>query len=149
MTEQFSYATENNQWDKYVAKLQVAGNPLSMAFHAYDNLLVVANESDMIGYVSSASLLIVCWVVLSSSSVWDWPRKKRLRYFCNGNPTGTSITSLEIINQDVGGILMTGSGTYYFPNILKCIIIHFSKPTVSSDFIVTMTHRLSRDLFRL
>jgi len=42
-------------------------------------------------------------------SVWDWSRKKRLNYFCNGNPRGTSITSLQIINQDVGGIVMTGS----------------------------------------
>ena len=44
-------------------------------------------------------------------SVWDWSRKKRLNTFCNGNPKGTNITSLEIINQDVGGIVMTGSGT--------------------------------------
>jgi regulator-associated protein of mTOR len=36
-----------------------------------------------------------------------------MNYFCNGNPKGISITSLEIINQDVGGIIMTGSGTLF------------------------------------
>jgi len=43
-------------------------------------------------------------------SVYDWHRRKRLNYFCNGNYKGTSITALELINQDVGGIIMTGSG---------------------------------------
>ena len=42
--------------------------------------------------------------------MWDWNTRKRLNYFCNGNPKGTSITALDIINQDVGGIIMTGSG---------------------------------------
>lgn len=81
---------ERVQWDRPVANLQVNGNPLSMALHSYDPHLVVANDTDMI-------------------SVWDWSQRKRLNYFCNGNPRGTSITSLHIINQDVGGIIMTGS----------------------------------------
>jgi len=85
-----SEAAQNSRWDRPVATLQVAGHPLSMAFHAYDEHLVVANESDMI-------------------SVWDWSKRKRINYFCNGNPRGTSITSLHIINQDVGGIILTGS----------------------------------------
>jgi len=42
--------------------------------------------------------------------VWDWSQRKRLNHFCNGNPKGTSITSLHVINQDVGGIILTGSG---------------------------------------
>lgn len=46
-------------------------------------------------------------------SVWDWTHKKRLRLFRNGNPKGTSITSLQIINQNVGGIITTGSGKCY------------------------------------
>ena len=32
--------------------------------------------------------------------------------FFNGNPRGTSITSLHLINQDVGGIILTGAGAY-------------------------------------
>ena len=45
-------------------------------------------------------------------SVYDWHHRKRLNYFCNGNYRGTSITALDIINQDVGGIIMTGSGNH-------------------------------------
>lgn len=85
-----AHAAEKGRWDKTVATFQVQGYPLTMAFHSYDQHLVIANESDMI-------------------SVWDWLAKKRLNYFCNGNSRGTSITSLDIINQDVGGLILTGS----------------------------------------
>ncbi|KAJ2926719.1 hypothetical protein H1R20_g10361, partial [Candolleomyces eurysporus] len=81
---------EVSRWDRPVASLQVAGHPLTMAFHSYDQQLVVANEHDMI-------------------TVWDWSQRKRLNYFCNGNPRGTSITGLEIINQESGGIVLVGS----------------------------------------
>jgi len=57
--------------------------------------------------------------MVNSFSVWDWQHRKRLNYFCNGNPKGTSITSLEIINQDVGGIILTGSGK------LRAIYVEF------------------------
>ncbi|KAG6334285.1 hypothetical protein ID866_4800 [Astraeus odoratus] len=92
ITETSSQAldAERSRWDRPVASLQVNGIPLSMTLHSYDPHLVVANDTDMI-------------------SVWDWSQRKRLNYFCNGNPRGTSITSLHIINQDVGGIIMTGS----------------------------------------
>ncbi|KDR78409.1 hypothetical protein GALMADRAFT_245577 [Galerina marginata CBS 339.88] len=82
---------ENGHWDRPVATLTIpGGHPLTMAFHSYDKQIIVANENDMI-------------------SVWDWNTRKRLNYFCNGNPKGTSITALEIINQDIGGIILTGS----------------------------------------
>ncbi|TDL29563.1 hypothetical protein BD410DRAFT_780006 [Rickenella mellea] len=77
-------------WDRPVATLQHGGYPLKMAFHAYDPYLFVANEANMI-------------------SVFDWTRRKRLVVFNNGNPQGTSITSLHCINQDVGGIIMSAS----------------------------------------
>ncbi|PPQ79360.1 hypothetical protein CVT25_002630 [Psilocybe cyanescens] len=81
---------ENHRWDRPVATLTVSGHPMTMAFHSYDKHLVIANEHDMI-------------------SVWDWNTRKRLNYFCNGNPRGTSITGLHIINQEIGGIIVTGS----------------------------------------
>ncbi|EGO19096.1 hypothetical protein SERLADRAFT_454001 [Serpula lacrymans var. lacrymans S7.9] len=81
---------ESSRWDRAVASIQISGQPLSMAFHSYDPHLVIANETDMI-------------------SVWDWSQRKRLNLFCNGNPKGTSVTSLHIINQDVGGIIVTGA----------------------------------------
>ncbi|KAI0370082.1 hypothetical protein BV20DRAFT_1113337 [Pilatotrama ljubarskyi] len=78
------------RWDRPVTTIQINGLPLSLAFHAFDPHLVIANESDMI-------------------TVWDWIKRKRLNRFWNGNPRGTSITSLHIINQDVGGIILTGA----------------------------------------
>ncbi|KAF9022601.1 hypothetical protein BDZ89DRAFT_1070539 [Hymenopellis radicata] len=77
-------------WDRSVATLQATGHPMTMAFHSYDKHLVVANENDVV-------------------TVWDWSSKKRLNQFCNGNHRGSSITSLHLINQDVGGIILTGS----------------------------------------
>ncbi|KAL0567020.1 Target of rapamycin complex 1 subunit kog1 [Marasmius crinis-equi] len=79
-----------HRWDRPVATLQGLANPLIMAFHSYDHHLFVTNESDLI-------------------TVWDWEHRKKMRTFCNGNPKGTSITSLQVINQDVGGIIVTGS----------------------------------------
>ncbi|KAJ7591195.1 raptor N-terminal caspase like domain-containing protein [Mycena floridula] len=78
------------RWDRSVATFNGPANPLTMAFHSYDQHLVIANESDL-----------VC--------VWDWSKRKRLNSFYNGNARGTSITALKIINQEVGGIIVTGS----------------------------------------
>ena len=44
--------------------------------------------------------------------MWDWTRKKRLNLFYNGNPRGTSITSLHIINQEVGAMILSASGEH-------------------------------------
>lgn len=46
------------------------------------------------------------------SSVYDWLQRKRISHFFNGNPRGTSITSLHFINQDVGGIILTAAGKF-------------------------------------
>lgn len=44
-------STEDRRWDRPVATLQVPGHALTMAFHSYDQHLVVANETDMIRLV--------------------------------------------------------------------------------------------------
>ncbi|KAF9058349.1 hypothetical protein BDP27DRAFT_1344006 [Rhodocollybia butyracea] len=80
----------DRRWDRAVAHFQGPAYPLNLAFHSYDQHLVASNDTDIV-------------------TVWDWTRKKRLRSFRNGNPKGTSITSLHIINQNVGGIITTGS----------------------------------------
>ncbi|KAE9410212.1 hypothetical protein BT96DRAFT_952907 [Gymnopus androsaceus JB14] len=80
----------DRRWDRTVATLIGPAFPLNMAFHSYDQHLVVSNDTDIV-------------------TVWDWTHKKRLRSFRNGNPKGTSITSLHIINQNVGGIITTAS----------------------------------------
>ncbi|RDX50537.1 hypothetical protein OH76DRAFT_1512681 [Lentinus brumalis] len=89
-TEKQAREAPRCRWEKPVNTIQINGLPLSLAFHAFDPHLVIANESDMI-------------------TVWDWIKRKRLNRFFNGNPRGTSITSLHIINQDVGGIILTAA----------------------------------------
>ncbi|KAF7965708.1 hypothetical protein HWV62_42187 [Athelia sp. TMB] len=80
----------------------------SRVINETDTQIDVAQDSKWDKYVSK--LQVPGYPLqLAFHSVWDWQRKKRLNYFCNGNPKGTSITSLHIINQDVGGIIMTGA----------------------------------------
>lgn len=43
-----NHIPEERRWDRPVVTLQVAGHPLTMAFHSFDQHLVVANETDMI-----------------------------------------------------------------------------------------------------
>ena len=78
------------KWDRPVATLHHSGPASRIAFHAYDPHVFVANDTSML-------------------SVYDWTRKTRLMVFNNGNPSGTTITSLSCINQNVGGLLMAGS----------------------------------------
>ncbi|KAJ6601189.1 hypothetical protein DFH09DRAFT_1127079 [Mycena vulgaris] len=89
-TQRHTEIADTRRWDRPVATLQVPGHPLTMAFHSYDKHLFIANESDVV-------------------SVWDWSQRRRLSSFHNGNPSGTSVTSLQVINQDVGGIILTAS----------------------------------------
>ncbi|KAH9934060.1 raptor N-terminal caspase like domain-containing protein [Epithele typhae] len=89
-TEKQAREAPRCRWDRPVKTIQIKGLPLSLAFHAYDPHLVIANEADVI-------------------TVWDWIKGQRLNQFFNGNPRGTSITSLHIINQDVGGIILAGA----------------------------------------
>ncbi|TFY55214.1 hypothetical protein EVJ58_g8388 [Rhodofomes roseus] len=78
------------KWDRPVSTIQVTGLPQQLAFHSFDPHLVIANETDVI-------------------TVWDWMQRKRLNRFFNGNPKGTCVTSLHIINQEVGGIILTAA----------------------------------------
>ncbi|KAJ3570758.1 hypothetical protein NP233_g4189 [Leucocoprinus birnbaumii] len=89
-TKEQANTAEFCRWDRPVATIQTGGYPLTMAFHSFDQQMVVANESDTV-------------------SVYDWSTRKRLSQWSNGNPRGTSITSIQIINQEVGGIIVVGS----------------------------------------
>ena len=44
--------TARCRWDRPVNTIQINGLPMSLAFHAFDPHMVIANESDMITYVS-------------------------------------------------------------------------------------------------
>ncbi|KAF8579671.1 hypothetical protein K439DRAFT_1416099 [Ramaria rubella] len=78
------------EWDRPVSTLHTSGSPLKVALHAFDTLLVSANESDKI-------------------SIWDWAHRKPLGVFSNGNPATTVITSLRFINDDTDGLIVAGS----------------------------------------
>ncbi len=67
--------------------------------------------------------------------MWDWIKRKRLNRFFNGNPRGTSITSLHIINQDVGGIILTAAGT---PLEQPLYILHFAHSCVTADGMIRL-----------
>lgn len=43
------------RWDRPVATIQTDGYPLSMAFHSFDQQIVVANETDTIRYLKTHS----------------------------------------------------------------------------------------------
>ncbi|THH18632.1 hypothetical protein EW146_g2399 [Bondarzewia mesenterica] len=89
-TQSQAEVADSRQWDRPVTTLHVSGVPLSMAFHAYDPHLVVASETDIV-------------------HVWDWSHRQRLATFYNGNPAQAGITSVQFINQDVGGIILVSS----------------------------------------
>lgn len=52
-------------------------------------------------------MLFVTLMILFS--IWDWRRRSIVVSFNNGNPKGTSVTSLSFANEEVGGILIAGS----------------------------------------
>ena len=52
----------------------------------------------------------MAWINCCPCSVYDWLHRRKVSQFFNGNPLGTSITSLHFINEDVGGIILTGAG---------------------------------------
>jgi regulator-associated protein of mTOR len=41
--------------------------------------------------------------------VYDWKTASRINGFNNGNPKGTSVTSLHFVDEEVGGALVVGS----------------------------------------
>lgn len=89
-TRSHAEIADGRRWDRPVTMLHVSGSPLSIAFHAYDPHLVIANETDTV-------------------QVWDWSHRQCLSTFFNGNPKQAGITAVKIINQEVGGIILVGT----------------------------------------
>lgn len=46
---------------------------------------------------------------LTLCSIWNWQQSVRLNRFSNGNPAGTKINEMRLINEDDQALLMTGS----------------------------------------
>jgi hypothetical protein len=83
---------------------------------------------------------IIYFVLKEACSVWDWTRKKKISSFYNGNPRGTTITGLHIINQEVGAMILAGSGMYSSLAVYSIFLFcDFAlQPRVSFDYIVIM-----------
>ncbi|KAF8490741.1 hypothetical protein JB92DRAFT_3007752 [Gautieria morchelliformis] len=78
------------EWDRPVSTLHVTGTPSKVGLHAFDTLLVSANDHDSI-------------------SIWDWAQRRPLGVFSNNNPPSSTITSLRFINDDTDGLVVAGS----------------------------------------
>ncbi|KAG8997859.1 hypothetical protein FRB94_002908 [Tulasnella sp. JGI-2019a] len=95
--EQIRYTTHKQgltanrgSWDRSLVTLNTVHPVVEMRFHQYETHLAMTNAENLV-------------------SVWDWSKKKRIACFDNGNPTGTSVTSLTFINEDMQAQIMTAS----------------------------------------
>jgi regulator-associated protein of mTOR len=66
----------------------------AVAFHPFDDQLVLADAKSNVG-------------------VWQWRERRRMNFFPNQNPTGSHLTSLQLVNAHDVALLMTGSGLYH------------------------------------
>ena len=80
----------NHKWNNQVGMINNGSQPAKMIFHQFENHLAVADDGNT-----------VC--------VWDWKDGTRKSRFSNGNPEGSKISDLKLINEDDQALLMTGS----------------------------------------
>lgn len=73
-----------------VGTLALPGAPVQLLFHEYDPYLVTASDGDLV-------------------SVYDWQEGQRVSSFHNGNRTGSDITALTFVNEEVEALLLAGS----------------------------------------
>ena len=88
--------------------LHVNGVLLNMTFHPLDPYLPMAHEVDNITYVVLLIASRICGHC-GRHSVFDWSKRTQLTTLHNGNPKGTTITSVQFINQDVSGLILVSS----------------------------------------
>lgn len=95
------------EWDRPVSTVYATGTPLKLSLHAFDTLLVSANDYDKIRYV--VCMLVVAPLTRVTCSIWDWAQRKAIGVFSNSNPPSTVISSLRFINDDTDGLVVAGS----------------------------------------
>lgn len=77
-------------WSHKVCTLDNITQPKLLTFTQFENFIVLADDKDNI-------------------TVFDWEEKNMLMRFSNGNPFGTKITSIQLLNEDDVPLLLTGS----------------------------------------
>jgi regulatory associated protein of mTOR len=96
------------EWDRGIYSFKLPTPTTKMVFHQYDPHLAVCDEGSTIRLVM-IPVCFCCWFTRLPFSIWDWRRRAIVAAFNNGNPSGTSITSLSFVNEDTGGLLLAGS----------------------------------------
>ncbi|KAH3664176.1 hypothetical protein OGAPHI_004890 [Ogataea philodendri] len=77
-------------WKNLVTTLDNKTQPKLLKFAQFENWLITGDEKDNV-------------------TVFDWEKETQLSRFCNGNPFGTKITDLKLLNEDDIPLLLTGS----------------------------------------
>lgn len=77
-------------WKTNIAFLNNKTQPRIIKLSQFENYLITSDDRDNI-------------------TVFDWEQKSQLSRFSNGNPFGTKITDLKLLNEDDLPLLMTGS----------------------------------------
>lgn len=77
-------------WKTNMAFLNNKTQPKLMKFSQFENYLITSDDRDNV-------------------TTFDWSEAKQLSRFSNGNPFGTKITDLKLINEDDMPLLFTGS----------------------------------------
>ncbi|KAF2105108.1 TORC1 growth control complex subunit Kog1 [Rhizodiscina lignyota] len=80
----------SNPWDKSRGFFNVHAQPMKMCFHQFEDHLIISDDRDTV-------------------NVFDWKKTARLNRFSNGNPAGSRVTEIRLINEDDQALLMTGS----------------------------------------
>ncbi|CCH59304.1 hypothetical protein TBLA_0B04680 [Henningerozyma blattae CBS 6284] len=80
----------SGDWSEQRCTLDNKTQPKLIKFSQFENYLITADERDNI-------------------TVFDWESSQICSKFSNGNPYGTKITSLQLINEDDNALLLTGS----------------------------------------
>lgn len=81
-----------NQWTHQHALFDNLSQPWKIAFHQFEDHVVVTDNKDMISVVE-----------------YSGGPTKRINSFSNGNPTDSRITQARFVNEDDQALLMTGS----------------------------------------
>ncbi|KAK4609128.1 Target of rapamycin complex 1 subunit mip1 [Fulvia fulva] len=89
-TQPLKEAASSTRWDKPCGFFGIGAAPVKMVFHQFENHLVTSDDRDSI-------------------AVWDWHTSQQLNRFSNGNPKGSRVTEVRLINEDDVAMLMIGS----------------------------------------
>ncbi|CAG7854180.1 Target of rapamycin complex 1 subunit mip1 {ECO:0000305/PubMed:18076573} Short=TORC1 subunit mip1 [Serendipita indica DSM 11827] len=77
-------------WGHTLSSWKIPFSPSRMTFHHFDSHVAISNEGTHI-------------------SLYDWRSGSKLNGFNNGNPKGTTVTSLHFVDEEIGGALVVGS----------------------------------------